>query len=1030
MRNGMIQRQWLRWVLPLLVLLPAHGQVSSIYGSLRVSVVDTSGAAVRDAQVEVRLEERNWARKETAVDGPVYFPALIPGQYRVRAMAKGFQAQEAAVAVLLGHEASVRLVLGLSARREEITVTAAAEEVDSYTIPVHTHVGMRQIQDLPINQRNFLDFALLDPGLQRDNLRVHAVAVTSGFNVLGQRPRTNSLQMDGADLNDESTGGVRGSVPMEAVQEFQVLTSGYQAEYGRAGGGVVNVVTKAGANSVHGSLLGFLRHRSLDATNAFSTVPDPPYTRTQYGASLGGPLRRDSAWYFLSFEQLRRQESGFSRVGMTPGVFDLTPQQRSLAASQPGHPAVRAALRGAAIARTGVDPETGARPPYRITPLEGLGGVYPVSQRTGTYMARVDVQLNPAHRLAARVNYAHDRQSALEAQNNDQISGLLAAERTAALTTLDPTLVATLSSALGPAWLNDFRISAAQRKFDMTPNSLAAPVNIPGAAFLGRENILPHYRKEKHFHLDDVVTFSSGSHIFKFGGDVMFAPTVIEYHRLQNGLFVFGAQAAPGVPAGSPPLTPVQAYGLGLAGNYSQIFGDPRAEAGKNSAGLFAQDSWRMHARFTLDLGVRYDVEAPAQSLPAPPGMEDLFRRLGLRRSPRTDRNNVQPRIGFAWQPHGGAGLTVRGSYGVFYDRLLNLANWMGTVNDGVQNRRLILTGAAAASVFQTPAQKLAAFPADAPPTGLIQFAEDWRLGGTQQGNLIVSRELRQGLAMEAGYVWIRGTHLGRSRDVNAPDSARAAAFLAAGNPVGALLRQNYFRPVAGVSEAIALEASASSAYHGLRLVVRGEAAPGLELNAGYTFSKAIDDAEEIFPHSRAQDMRNFRAERGLALYDQRHRFVLSSIYRLAGRRNLPAWLRDWSAASIVELASGRPVNVLLGTDNNLDQDPTGDRPDLVPNGTPGGFTTRFGTFATPPSGQPGNLGRNAVTGPGYASVSLRLIRDQSLTERVRLQLIAEGFNVLNRVNIRAVNPNFQRAGEPLAAFDPRQIQVAVRLQF
>jgi hypothetical protein len=215
-----------------------------------------------------------------------------------------------------------------------------------------------------------------------------------------------------------------------------------------------------------------------------------------------------------------------------------------------------------------------------------------------------------------------------------------------------------------------------------------------------------------------------------------------------------------------------------------------------------------------------------------------------------------------------------------------------------------------------------------------------------------------------------------------------------------------------------------------LRLALRGTPTPSLSLNAAYTLSKAIDDAEEIFPHTRAQDMRNFRAERGLALYDQRHRFVLASIYRPGRGRKLPQLARDWSVAPYIELGSGRPVNVLLGSDNNLDQDPGSDRPDAVPAGTPGSVATRFGSFAIPPLGQPGNLGRNAFVGPGYASVNLRIQRELALHERVSLQLIAEAFNLMNRTNVRAVNPNFQRAGEPLAAFDPRQIQLAARLRF
>jgi len=1007
-----------------------YGQVSSTYGSLRISVLDASGAQAPGASVEVRMKERNWTRTIPVAGESAHFPALPPGEYRVTVAAEGFDTIQADVRVLLGHEAAYGFVLQPGSRRERITVVAQAGAVDSYTIPVHTHVSDGEIHGLPINQRNFLDFALLDSGLQRDTLRVHAVAGTSGFNVLGQRPRSNSLQLDGADLNDETTGGVRGSVPMEAVQEIQVLTSGYQAEYGRASGGVVNVITKAGTNEWHGTLFGFLRHRSLDATNALSSTRNPPYTRTQYGASLGGPLRKDRSFLFLSFEQMRRQESGFSRIGSDAAVLGLTPQQQSLAAAQPNHPAVVAATRGSAIAQTGIDPNTGAPPSYRITPLPGLGGVYPISQRTGSYMARFDHQIKPAHRLSARLNYAHDKLSAFEAQNNDQISGLLAFERTAALTTLDPTAVIALNSMPRPNVLNDFRFSLGQRKFDMTPNSLAAPVNISGVAFLGRENILPHYRSEKHFHLDNAVTMPAGVHILKVGGDLMLCPTTVEYHRLTNGLFTFSGQAAPGAPAGSPTLTAVQAYGLGLASNFVQQFGDPLADAGKFSLGFFAQDSWRLRPRLTLDLGFRYDVERSDELAAGSAAMEQTFARLSLRRSPPVDRNNFQPRMGFAWQALASGKLTLRGSYGLFYDRLLNLASYLSAVGDGVQMTRVILPGAAAAAVFQSPAQKLPSYPGGDPPTGLIAFSTAWGLGTTQQANLLLSSQLKRGLTLDAGYVWVRGAHLPRSRDVNPTDSGRAAAFLAAGNSMAALLRQNFFRPVSEVSEAMAFEDSAASTYHGLRLALRGAVASNLTLNASYSFSKAIDDAEEIFPHTRAQDMRDFHSERGLALYDQRQRFVLAAIYRPGRPGTARGLLNGWTVSPYLELGSGRPVNVLLGTDNNLDQEPGSDRPNSVPSGTPGSFATRFGSFAQPIAGVPGNLGRNAFTGPGYASLNLRFQREVRITEAVACEFIAEAFNLSNRTNVKTVNPNYQRAGEPLSTFDPRQIQLAVRLRF
>lgn len=1007
------------------------GQVSAVYGSLRVVVADSSGGVIPGAAITVKRAETNWSRTMQPAGGAASFPALAPGEYMVTVAAEGFEAQQSPAKVLLGHEASLRFVLRPGTRREQITVVAQAGAVDSYTIPIHTHVSGTEIHNLPINQRSFLDFALLESGLQRDTLRVHAVAVTSGFNVAGQRPRTNSLQLDGADLNDETTGGVRGSVPMEVVQEFQVLSSGYQAEYGRAAGGVVNVITKGGGNDLHGSLFGFLRHRSLDATNAFSSIVNPPYTRTQYGASLGGALKKDRSFFFLSFEQLRRQESGFSRIGASASALGLTAAQQALAASDPSNAAVRAAIRGSAIAQTGIDPETGQAPSYRVTPLAGLGGVYPVRQRNGAYMARLDHEISRAHRLSARLNYAHDRLNSIEAQNNDQISGLLAYERTAALTTLDPTVVVSLNSAFGGQVLNDLRVSAAQRKFDMTPNSLDAPVNIPGVAFLGRENILPHYRKEKHAHIDDALTVSRGAHTIKLGGDLMRCPAKVEYHRLANGFFTFNAQNAPGAAAGAPQLTAVQAYGLGLASNYVQQFGDPVADAGKTSAGLFVQDTWRALPRLTLDLGLRHDVEWAEGLTPGSAAMRQVYDHLSLRRSPPADKNNLQPRVGFAYQALENGKLTVRGSYGLFYDRLLNLATYLAAAGDGVQITRVTLPGSAAAAVFQSPAQKLAAFPSSGASTGLIAFANDWRLGQVQQANLVLSSQFRPGVTADVAYIWVKGTHLARSRDFNPTDSQRAAAFLAAGNTAVALLNQNYFRPVASLSDAMAFEGSAGSVYNGLRLALRGRLTAALTLSGSYSLSKAIDDAEEIFPHTRAQDMRDFRAERGLALYDQRQRFVLAGVYQPKGGSG--ALSRLWRGTSLspyLELGSGRPVNVLLGSDNNLDQEPGSDRPDLVPAGTAGSYATRYGSFKVPPSGVAGNLGRNAVTGPGYASFNLRLQRELRVREGLNCQLIAESFNLFNRTNVRSVNPNYQRAGEALAAFDPRQIQLGLRLRF
>jgi hypothetical protein len=912
-----------------------------------------------------------------------------------------------------------------------VTISAAPESaIDAATVPVHHHVPSSQIEALPINQRKALDFALLDSSVQHDTLRVHAVANTSGFNVMGQRPRTNSLQLDGSDVNDETTGGVRNAVPMEAVQEFQVLIAGHQAEFGRACGGVINVVTKSGGNGFHGSAIGLLRHRSLDATNAFSAIEDPPYTRTQYGGSLSGPILKDRTFGFAAFEQLRRQESGFSRIALSPDVLALSPAQEKLKAANPSHPAVVQAERGLAIARTGLDPSSGQPPPYRIRPLSPLGGVYPVGQRLGTYSLRLDHQFSQVHRAAARVNYGHDYQSALEAQNNDQISGLLSPGRTASLSISDPTVVLGVTSLLGSRAVNEFRAAWAKRDFRMLPNSFDPPVNIPGVAFIGREPILPHTRFEHHGHLQEIFSASLGPHLVKTGADWMSTPVAITYERETSGNFTFGPQPIAGF-ASAPPLTPLQAYGLGLPANYIQQFGDPSAEVSKTAAGVFLQDSWRARPNLTLELGVRYDVERVPERPPATPALVTLHDRLAIRRTPRTDTNNLQPRAGFSYEAARDK-LLLRGSFGLFYDRLPLLAAYLPHVGDGHQMTRSILTGTAAVDIFRSVGQKLTAPPIAGPPTGITAFSRSWELGHSQQGNLTVGVSLSRRLFFETGYVFVKGSHLGRSRDVNYPDGAMAARYLAEGGTNSGLLTANYFRPCSDVSEVIALEDSASSVFHGLRLNLRGRIGSSLMVHGSYTFSKAIDDAEEILPHSRAQNMRDFRAERGLALYDQRHRFVMAAVFepKPKGNSMVSRALGGWSVAPIAEAGSGRPVNILLGFDNNLDQYAGSDRPDAVPAGTPGAVLTRYGWFASPPAGCSGNLGRNAIVGPGYASVSCRIQRRFGLGERSHAEFIAEGFNLFNRVNVRAVNPNYVRAGEPLSAFDPRQVQIGVRLKF
>ncbi|MBI3950185.1 MAG: TonB-dependent receptor [Acidobacteria bacterium] len=1014
----------------------AHSQSATTTGDLRVLVVDATQALIPGAHVSVERRETGLRREvESSPAGVALIYGLTPGRYRVRVEKESFAPQSVETVIRLGDETFLRLVLQPQALVEEITVPAEAQETlePTYTA-IHTHVEAQQIEDLPINRRNFLDFTLLSAPISRDTLRVHAVAATSGINVMGQRPRSNSLQLDGADINDEATGGVRNSVPTEAVQEFQLLVGGYQGDLGRAGAAIVNTVTRTGTNKWHGSLLGFLRHRSLDATNALSPIEDPPFTRAQYGGSFSGPIRRDQTFFFLAGEQLRRQESGFSRIALDLGIFGLTSAQRALPDDEVTAEYLRMAERGAAIARTGIDPVTSRPPDYRLTPLDGLGGAYPVSEQFGTYSLRIDHALNSSHLLTTRFNYAHDVVRGFEPQNNDQISGLIAYGRTARFQTIDPTAVLSLTSVIGPRWLNEARFSWARRRFEMLPHSADPSVNISGIGFWGQEPILPHRRQERHWHGSNTTSWSVERHLLKFGADVLYCPLTVDYQRQTNGMFVFGERLAPGFPDGLPPLTSVQAYGLGLPSQFVQQFGETLADADKTSVGFFLQDRWSVSQRLTFSFGLRYDYKGIPPVDLARTALKSFYERLGMRPYPPADTNNWQPRLGFAYRLREDRRLVFRGSYGVYTYRLLGLPAYLAKVGDGTQIVRTILVGPSAVSVFQSTRQELNEPIPGGPPTGLVSFDGRWRLGYAQHFQAGIQADVRSGTVFEARYVGVKATALGRSRDWNPTDAARAAALVASGRSLADLLTNNFFRPYSEVAEVMVMEPTGNSIYHGLQADVRLRWSHNLALNASYVFSKAIDDTEEIFPHSRAQDNRNLRAERGLALFDQRHRFVTSAIFTSPFDSSGPSrWrflLADWTLSTILELGSGRPVNVVLGFDNNLDQFPESDRPHIVSSGIPGAVQTGYGVFIVPPLGQSGNLGRNTFVGPGYASCSLRLSRTVALGEPVSLDIIAEAFNLFNHVNVSSVNPNFRRAGEWLTAYEPRQIQFGLRLSF
>ena len=309
-------------IISTLLLAASAAAQSAATAELDISVKDPSGLVVRNATVTASNPARNIQR--TAVqnsEGDFQFQSLPPGQYTVSVQAPGFgKTIVTSVSVTVGQTAALTVALQLAAVESVVSVTGELELIETQRTAVANTIDQVRIDSLPINERNYLAFAETSSTVTRDNGRPIGPAPTSGLNIGGQRGRSTLVQVDGADNTDTSVNAARSTLSQEAVQEFQVITNSYAAEYGRASGGVVNVVSKGGTNALHGDMFGFLRHRSFQAKNAFSPIPDPPFTRTQYGTSLGGPIKKDKTWFFIAFEQRRRQESGFFTSDVTAGL--------------------------------------------------------------------------------------------------------------------------------------------------------------------------------------------------------------------------------------------------------------------------------------------------------------------------------------------------------------------------------------------------------------------------------------------------------------------------------------------------------------------------------------------------------------------------------------------------------------------------------------------------------------------------------------------------------------------------------------
>ena len=1046
--------------------MPVLAQSQANTADLNGLIKDQTGAILPGVEVTASNTETGLSRTVISDDDGSYRILILPpGNYEVRAALEGFStAVVQGVVLTVGQYADLNIELQVAAGQEEVIVMGNAAIVESQKTVQASTIQEQEIDGLPINGRNFLDFTLLTPGVSDESTFVTDKAVqtpTSGLSFGGQDQRANYVTIDGVDNMDVISNSVRSTLSQEAIQEFQISRNAFSAEFGRARAGVVNIVSKSGTNRFHGNLFWFFRDNSLDARNAFATTADgsradPPFERHQFGGTFGGPIVADKTFFFSSFERLDRKESLFVTFLDDSAIFDATPQQLELFGffASTGIPSLQN------LALAFIDPTFGTlntRPgnfPGTLDLFNSESGTFPFAADEDNFSLKLDHQINSNNQLSIRFNFADAFSDGVDFGALDGVSNGVQFDRR------DFAFVLADTHIFSPAFLNDFKFQYANREFNVPTNDPVGPqLSLSGVAEFGREFFNPTGYTQDIFQFVDNMTFIRGGHTLKTGIDLNVLDFAGFAEVFLGGEFtfaggriplgsVFESALGPGTSVGlinallsfgrpdlinhiggtTAALTAVQSFNLGLPITYFQGFGDPSTALKYTQLGLYFQDSWKVTPTFTLNLGLRYDVDFKPSTQnvinEAPPWQFDSFA--------LDDNNNFQPRLGFAWDPGGNGRQVLRGGYGVYNSNFFQAVIFVSQVLSGqIQQVFTALTdpfgvGVTSSDVwaeFQSSGQlnesTLAAVGLNigTTPPVILPAAGDVTNPYSHQASLGYEQQLGGRTAVSFDYILNRGVHLLRSRDINV-------------NQIG----PNQFAGLRDFSflQVNQIETSGSSIYHGFTASLTQRFANKNSFRVSYTLGKAIDDTTDFITQLQPNNQADVAGERSRSSFDQRQRLVISQLFNSpwrasGGQSFLKNLFADWTVSSIHTIASGKPFNLLVGFDLNGDGHEETDRPTLAD-----GITI---------------VGRNSGSGPKFYTSDLRLARKFFFKEDVNFEFIFEAFNLFNRVSYSGVNnvvgPQVASAdaegsanipaNRPLgftSAFDSRQIQFGFRFNF
>ncbi len=1037
----------------LIAALPVFAQVDSTTATLKGIVTDPTGAVISNATVTATNPSTGITKVgKSGSDGSYQIPALPPGSYQLTIEAPGFSREVVkALNLSVGQSAAFDIHLKVGTFSDVIEVTGESVPlIQTEQSQQANTVDQRQVEDLPNIGRNITQQVYTLPGVANaDAPRSQTPGFTgfgtTGFSIGGSNGRNNLSTIDGGE-NEYGTGQYRTSVPYDAIQEYQVNRNAFAAEFGFTDGSAINIVTKTGTSQYHGSGFGYFRDHNTEAKNFFNGLAGFPsaFDQSLYtGGSLGGPIKQDKLFFFLSYEYQRLDfptfnfplnastVQGLSAPGLgtncAAGFTAKSPDQLCYvnALKTSGNPFLVGFANGIT---PGLSPLNN---PALNTILHRDNGVFDNPIRHHNVLLRFDGQPNSNNSLGLRVTYRHDDNATL----NPDGSGLF---------TRDFAILGTWTKTISPTLVNQVLVQVVPRN---VANNLPNPFTgtnfslgnlnvggLGGTSSFGSPSLVPYIAHQQRYQFEDDITWIRGAHTFKLGASYRPANYHVEDDLWFNNQFDFkdgaiplislapaavqgqlvGFNLAHGLPATGPTSTNLnapQAFSFGIPVDVLAGFNNPKWQGWGHYFGSYLQDSWKVNSRLTVNGGLRFDVDGE----PAPLGTSFY----------------VSPRLGLAWDPWGDHKTVVRAGAGIYYAPIDVLIPSYGSLLDGTGkyiNEVLQVLSPTDPRVAQlwglgvakgelpfghlTPADFAAVGINTTSPGATVGYSvnPNYKNPYSFQTSVSVARELVKNMSLELGYNMYHGVHLQMPLEtayhpISVGDPACPSAVAAPGCKDisgGPLYAQN--TPVNGQLQHTSYESIGSSIYHGLTASLTKRYSSGLQFQVNYTWSKTIDNVIDFASFQNWFRPSLLNLYRAVSVFDVPHNFVANMVYTTpfkSGQGNfLTRALADISVAPVVSIHSGLPFSIRTPSLQN--------QVSLLNPASPAlqsGLDTNFAT--------PFGVSRDSLRGAAFASTDLRLSKSIFLNRDrgVRMIFIAEGTNIFNRINFNKVSDVFDIKG-------------------